>query len=157
MRKIFSLLSVFVLTIIFFTSFSSQASAAVASKSYTQTLKYGNYQNTMSYNGSERWKFAQMYLITNFQVNQNGLSINEVRQTVETFWPYQVTKEGKKIQTKTSSGSNQTAKAYGDFHLTYITKVIGYETDYRLQTTMKVTKIDRVKKTVTVQITQTVN
>ena len=65
------------------------------------------------------------------------------------------------FQVSASHGSNETAKVYADFTAKYLNVPIlkGSLTthDYRFQTYITVTKIDKNKKTVTVKITKTVN
>ena len=158
MRKIFSLLTVFIFTFIFAIGFSSPASAAVKSSSYKQTLKYGNYVEPNSFDGARPMPgYAPMTVFTNFTVNQYGVSITNVSQRANYVWPYSIIKDGTKALIKSSRGSNETARAYGDFSVFYTVKWGLTEKDYRLQTNIKVLKIDKKKKTVTVQITNTVS
>ncbi|WP_433775662.1 hypothetical protein [Bacillus wiedmannii] len=159
MKKIFSLLSVFVLTIIFITGFSSPASAASKPVSYTQTLKYGKYYESHKYDAARVMPgYAPMTVNTAFTVNQYGVTITDVSQKSTAYWPYSVSNNKTKVVTKTSRGGNEVAKTYGDFTARYyILKTPVYTTGYRLQTNIQVLKIDKTKKTVTVKITKTVN
>ncbi|PFN26064.1 hypothetical protein [Bacillus cereus] len=159
MRKLFSLLSVFVLTIIFITGFSSPASAATKPISYTQTLKYGQYFEAHKYDAAQVMPgYAPMTVNTVFTINQYGVTITDVSQKFTSYWPYSVSSTKTKIVTKTSRGGNEVATTYGDFTAKYsIRDFIKFSNNYRLQTNIQVLKIDKTKKTVTVKITKTVN
>ncbi|PGO21321.1 hypothetical protein CN984_28895 [Bacillus cereus] len=153
------MLSVFVLTIIFITGFSSPASAASKPVSYTQTLKYGQYYEPHKYDAARVMPgYAPMTVNTVFTVNQYGVTITDVSQKSTAYWPYSVSNNKTKVVTKTSRGGNEVATTYGDFTARYyILKTPAYTTGYRLQTNNQVLKIDKTKKTVTVKITKAVN
>lgn len=162
MKKLFSILVVFVFTIMFVNGFSSSANAAVIKAStLTQTIKYGNGYTISNDYQSATFGYAPLNTTTYFTANQYGIAITDVTQkTGLVGWPYSATKNGTKIATRASHGSSEIARSYGNFTVKYM-KVPKFgasitTTDYRLQTFIQVIGINKANRTLKVKVTRTV-
>ncbi|GAB1810795.1 hypothetical protein [Priestia megaterium] len=162
MKKLLNFLAILGLMVMIFSGFTSSASAAGALKTSTfiTTVKYGNgYYIDNDYDAA-LVGYAALNTKTYFNANQYGIAVTGITQSADYAWPYSVAKNGTKVFIKASHGSSETANAYGNFTVKYM-KVpkLGSSitsTDYRLQTYITVTKIDKTKQAVTIKVTRQV-
>lgn len=162
MKKTFLVLvmSLVLLIVPFFTTFGL-SSASAQNASATHTFNYGQYTyvNNAYYVGLAGVYTGRITMTTYITVNEKGVAINKVTQSSQATWPLLIKDQGTSIIRKSSTKSTETAMSYSKFRASLFIPKVGNvnHKDYELNTSFKVTKIDKKKKKVAYVVTHSDN